>query len=280
MQKKSSGQKVIREVCVAGAALDVTVKMSPYTISARRAPKTKPTTEAVMKNNDRLAVKNLTRLLNANFFPGDYHVTLTYSREAPAWKAKKNLNRFFRRMRDRFRKEDRELYYIAVTEYENHRIHHHVVMSYIDQRIIEEYWPEGHVRFSVLDRSRNYYKLAEYLIKETQRTFRQPGNENKRRWTGSRNLKRPVVKREMVDIRQLFDDPKPLKGYEIDQDTVRRYEHPCTGLEHLEYMMTSTDPVPRIRTWRKGKIVNRQETYLRAELLQIDMSTLDGWSTV
>lgn len=280
MSKQSHGQKVIRETCVAGATMDVSVKMSPYSISGKRAPKGKPTTEAVMKNNDRLAVRNLTRLINTNFYPGDFHITLTYAEVVSRREAEQILKRFLRRMRAEFRKREKELYYIAVTEYESHRIHHHIVMSYIDEQVIYEQWMHGYVKFSTLDRSRNYRRLAEYLIKETQKTFRDPSNATKRRWSGSRNLKRPVVKREMVSMKQLFDDPKPLKGYEIDQDTIRRFEHPCTRLEHLEYMMVSTDPVPRIRTWRKGKIINRQETYMRAEQLQIDMSSLDGWSTV
>ena len=42
-------------------------------------------------------------------------------------------------------------------------------------------------------------------------------------------------------------------------------------------MMISTDPVPRLKQWRKGTIVERDETYRRASEIQIDMQSLDGW---
>ena len=46
--------KFIREVCVAGAVVDVSLKSTQKQLSVR-APKTKPSREAVIKNNDRIA---------------------------------------------------------------------------------------------------------------------------------------------------------------------------------------------------------------------------------
>lgn len=259
--------KVIREICIAGAVIDVIIKASMRR-GGKRKSKSNPTPDAVQKNNDRYALRTLTRLINMNFFPGDFHTTLTYATVVSAEEAKHQLGLFIERMRREYKKQGKELYYIAVTEFKNHRIHHHIVMNYIDSKIIDKQWKHGHIWLSTLDRSRNYKDLAEYLIKETQQTFREPGNSTKRRWKPSRNLKRPVVKKEWVDIRNLFADPKPFKGYEIDWDTVRKYENPITTLNHLEYMMVSTDPVPRLKTWRKGKIVNRQEGYIRAASIE------------
>ena len=216
--------------------------------------------------------------MNANFHPGDWHATLTYDDEAPSQKdAKKELRNFIRRMGREYEKAGREFRWIAVTEYKNHRIHHHIVMSFIESNVIEGQWKRGYVRFTALDRSRNYRKLAEYFIKETTKTMREPGNETKRRWTSSRNLIRPIVKREIVQAKALYENPKAFKGYEIDPDSVRRYEHPFTGIEHLEYAMISSDPVPRIRNWRKGRIIDKQETMKRAAEIQISMESLDGW---
>lgn len=177
-------------------------------------------------------------------------------------------------MKREYQKAGKDFYWIAVTEYKHKRIHHHVLMSYIDFSTIQRQWPNGHIFTSSLDRSRNYTKLAEYFVKETQKTFREPKNAAKRRWSASRNIKRPVVKRELVEARRLFEDPRPLKGYALCTDSIRRYEHPYTGMIHLEYQMVSTDPVPRLTTWRKGKIVNRQETYMRASEIQIDINDL------
>ena len=281
MIKNLNTSNFIREICIAGAVIDVIVKFSSKTANGSRAQKTNPSREAVIKVNDRIAVRKLTRLINANFGPGDFHATLTYAGSIPSVEeAKKELKNFLNRMKREYKKQDRDFKWIAVTEYKNHRIHHHIVMSYIDAAVIERQWKRGFVEFTVLDRSRNYRKLAEYLIKETTKTMRTPGSETKQRWSASRNLIRPVVKREIVSARTLYEQPRPLKGYELDEDSVRKYEHPFTGIEHLEYMMVSTDPVPRLKTWRKGKTVTKDETYRRASEVQIDMESLDSWFTV
>lgn len=186
-------------------------------------------------------------------------------------------------MRREYKKLDKEFYYIAVTEFKNKRIHHHVVMNYIDFQVINRQWKMGRIRCTPLDKTRNYRVLAEYLIKETQKTFREPENATKRRWKPSRNLKRFVVKREWVSISQLFqnlDDIKPLKGYEIDRDTLRKYTNPVTKLDHLEYQMVSNEAVPRLSVWRKGKKVNRNETYRKMdEMRQMDMELEDHAAT-
>lgn len=271
-------ERVIRETCIAGAVIDRCIKAS-FPRGGKRKKKEKAASDAVKKNNDMLALKNLTRLINLNFYPGDLHTTLTYAKELSPEEANSELDKWIKRMRREYKKLDKEFYYIAVTEFKNKRIHHHVVMNYIDFQVINRQWKMGRIRCTPLDKTRNYRVLAEYLIKETQKTFREPENATKRRWKPSRNLKRPVVKREWVSISQLFqnlDDIKPLKGYEIDRDTLRKYTNPVTKLDHLEYQMVSNEAVPRLSVWRKGKKVNRNETYRKMdEMRQMDMELED-----
>lgn len=271
-------ERVIRETCIAGAVIDRCIKAS-FPRGGKRKKKEKVTSDAVKKNNDMLALKNLTRLINLNFYPGDLHTTLTYAEELSPEEANSELEKWIKRMRREYKKLDKEFYYIAVTEFKNKRIHHHVVHNYIDFQVINRQWKMGRIRCTPLDKTRNYRVLAEYLIKETQKTFREPENATKRRWKPSRNLKRPVVKREWVSISQLFqnlDDIKPLKGYEIDRDTLRKYTNPVTKLDHLEYQMVSNEAVPRLSVWRKGKKVNRNETYRKMdEMRQMDMELED-----
>lgn len=246
--------------------IDRTVKAS-FPHGGCRRPKSKPTSDAVRKNNDRIAAKQLTRLINANFMPGDLHVTLTYAEVVSVEKANHELDLWLRRMRREYRKIEKEFKYIAVTEYENKRIHHHIVMSEIDFSTINRQWTAGRIRCTALDDTRSYKALADYLIKETQKTFRQPDNAVKRRWKASRNLTRPIVKREWVSVRELFRDPIALKGYQLDEDSIRRYQNPVTGLEHLEYQMIAIDPEPRLRRWKKGRKA-RSETYIRMDDLR------------
>ena len=55
--------RVIREICAAGAVIDVAIKMTFRATGTGRKAKKNKTNEAVQKNNDRLAVKMLARLL-------------------------------------------------------------------------------------------------------------------------------------------------------------------------------------------------------------------------
>ena len=56
-------------------------------------------------------------------------------------------------------------------------------------------------------------------------------------------------------------EPRALKGYYIDQDSVRKYEHAITGLENLEYLMVSMEDEPRISRWYKGTVIKRPHNY-------------------
>lgn len=136
-----------------------------------------PTPEAVARTNFRNAVKMLTAKLNHNFVPGDYHLTLTYEKvKAPA-DAKKCLDNFIRKVRSACKKEGVVLKWVAVTEYKQHRIHHHLVISGIDVDTLDRCWKYGRINVAPLDPSGNYHRLAEYLLKETEETFR-PGRKS------------------------------------------------------------------------------------------------------
>ena len=144
IETETEMSKIVRETWIAGAVISVMLKSKFGSNTGTRQPKHNPTSAAVMKNNDRIALRKLAALLNMNFYPGDYHTTLTYAGDAPDQQAaKKELNNFIRRMKREYEKLGKEFYWIAVTEYENKRIHHHIVMSYIDHAIIQKQWTKG-----------------------------------------------------------------------------------------------------------------------------------------
>lgn len=247
--------RVVRETCVAGKTILRAVRIvNTNRINRSRCKKSKPTREAVLKVNQKNAERSLTMKINHNFKPGDWHITLTYAEAPTPLEAKKAKENFFRRLKYKCDKAGIEFKRIDVTEYENTRIHHHVVISYIDPQIIRAAWGNnGHVMFSTLDDTGNYAKLAAYLIKETSKTFRNSDNPNKRRYYCSSNVITPEIKREIVSGRELRQDPKPIKGYYIDEDSVHRYEHAITKVECIEYIMISLDEEPRLKRWTKGK---------------------------
>lgn len=271
--------EIFRETIVAGKTIIRGLRPSTRIHNKReskRQPKMNPTSEAVKKINLRNAERKLTALLNNNFKDGDYHLTLTYKGDAPSpAEAKKDVTKFIRNIRNKMKRSEQIFKYIQVTEYHNHRIHHHIVCSAIDPDIITSYWSKGGVNIKPLDTNGNYCKLAEYLIKETEKTFRLPESATKRRWSGSRNLVMPEVKREIVSAKELDKELKAVKGYQIDQDSIRRYEHKILGIDCLEYIMISLEEKPRLKRWRQGVSVGFEKHYKEAIDYQERMNV--GW---
>ena len=253
--------KVYRYTCVAGKVIDRMVKVASGNHTGKRGARLNTTPERVQQNNDRLAVKDLARKLNANFKHKDLHIVLTYAVVPNRQQAKKDRAAFIKALRKEMRSQGKELKYIAVTEYEHTRIHHHIVINNFNINTINELWTKGFVKFSVLDETGNYTELAEYLIKETTKTFRKEDSLYKRRYSCSANLIKPVVKKEEVDPSELWDDPEPIEGYYIPEEYVRRFEHPVTGLEHLEYLMVAADKPRKYKAWPRGKTVSGKEYY-------------------
>lgn len=228
-------QNAIEEICIAGKTIEHIIKLPSGNHTGKRKKKSEKTSEGVQKYNDIQAERNLRRLVNHNFKEGDCHFTLTYKEAPDQERALKDLENFIKRLRRKFKKDEKELKYIAVTEFENKRIHHHIIINTSNVALVSKTWKKGHARASVLDESGDYSLLANYLIKETQKTFRKEENAKKRRYSASRNLERPEVIRRRVSAGRLYSDPEPTEGYQIIQDSVQIYENSLTGCDTLEY---------------------------------------------
>lgn len=240
------------------------------------APKRKPTPEQMEKVNQKNAEQSLRLLINNNFGYMDHRLILTYTREnrPDPEGAKKQLDKFLRDCRKEYRKQGLEFKWVAVTEYENKAIHHHLVVNGIDSRILTRLWSYGRMHIASLDDTGDYIQLAEYLVKETSKTFRNPNATQKKRWRCSRNLKRPESKKEIIHSRAWTKDPKPLKGYYIVPDSVVNGINPVTGYPYQSYRMVQLpdqnkrrksdgkQPISREQSKninRKSKTVQRSE---------------------
>ena len=161
----------------------------------KRGPYREPTNEEMELINERNAAKQLRRLIETNFTYGDYHIVLTYRKGDRPGKeeAIKRRDKFLRKLRSAYKAFDGELKYISVTEKEARSIHHHLIVNACDPQIIQEAWPWGHVHLTPLYDEGRYEDLADYLIKETRRTFRSKDRIQGKRWTASRNLKQPDI---------------------------------------------------------------------------------------
>lgn len=272
---KTTTMLYIKETIVAGRTILTRIKATTRikTENQKRQKKTNPTSEAVRKVNLQNAVWKLTSILNGNFSGKDYHITLTYSGTEPTKEqAKKNLTNFQRAMKRICDKNRVEWKWVAVTEYENHRIHHHIVCSGVDLQILKDKWKHGYVNCKMLDASGEYSQLADYLIKETEKTFRLPDSANRKRYSSSSNIIIPTVKREDVSERVVNRELKAVKGYYIDLDSVRRYEHAILQVECMEYIQISLEDEPRIKQWRRGVKTNFEKHYKEEWPAQIDMN--------
>lgn len=259
--------RVVRETTVAGRIIHRRVVVPSGNHRQKRRARTGITSEAVKKNNMRIAIWRLWMLLANNFDSTGSHVTLTYAGEEPEKdQAAADRKKMIAKLRKEFKRQGKDLKYVIVTEYKNKRIHHHIVMNSQDVELVTRLWGKGGVHFTALREEGDFHDLAEYLIKETEKTFRESDSQHKQRYSRSRNLIMPQTKRDETTLKEMTDEPEPISGYYIPKDRVRRYEHPVTGLEHLEYVEVALGKPRKYKTWPRGKVVSTKEYYRATEI--------------
>lgn len=276
--------RLIKETCIAGAVLDRTIKLTYGCVRGKtRKRRENPTPKQVQDNNDRIAIRKLARVINANFGPGDYHVVLTDAKGMTEEEALKERKLFLRRMRREYKKTGSEMKAVWATEMDP-RSHHHLIMSNIDIQQIVRQWPHGRVNVLPLDDARDYTKLAEYLIKQTNEAFRDPARATKQRYGRTRNLEDPVlVKQEARASDFNISKIRPVKGYHIDPDSIEEYMNPITGIPTITYRMIADDAVQKNAAYRKklrGRRV-KEESFARFQALkQTEFSDLFEWEFI
>lgn len=233
----------------AGATIEV-IKCIP---KGCRAGERKTTPEEIEEANMRQAARKLTRKINANFKPGDWHVVLMYKRDNrpdPA-QAQKYIKKLIDGLRDLYKKNGFILKYIHATEYQNKAIHHHLVINNVNDgkrttvEYIRELWKgdgKGSKHFIPLYEDGEYKRLAEYLIKETEKTFRTKDSPVKQRYSCSRNMIEPKRTNRIIKTKSGWkQEPKPRPGYYIDQDTLYNGTDKL-GYPYQRYVMIKLNP--------------------------------------
>lgn len=182
--------------------------------------------------NEYAATRQLARLINANFQPGDLFLGLDYSveahlrlemaslrtglamtgrnksiltegqrMEAIREAAAHELVNCIRRVKRELDKEGIELKYVSITSDmdgktgEAVRVHHHLVINREARDAFVHKWQEkgmGGVDWKSLDKQDDYYGVAEYMVKQV----RKQAEENQ--FASSRNLVRPKPKDRVV----------------------------------------------------------------------------------
>lgn len=247
-----------REIVYKAGATRETIRCYPKGMrkGRERGLPRKKTKEEIREANRRQARRELERLMNANFKPGDLHVILTYRKEirpSPE-EARKELENFLARLRRRFRKYGFDLKYIVATEYLSKHIHHHLVVNNVNTGkettadMIRMLWSKkkdgevrGNPKFVQLYDSGEYSQLADYLIKETEKSFRREDSAVGQRYSSSRNLVHPVKTETDKPSRTWKKDPRPKEGYYILPESVYN-GFDCLGYPYQRYVEVKLNP--------------------------------------
>lgn len=203
--------------------------------------------------NEINARENLRLLIDHNFGAGDMHLTLTYAgNQPPLEEAKKSLKGFFRRLRAYYRSLGIELKYIATTEYRGHRVHHHVIINAPEQGInlkkLSKLWGHSRPYITPLDDSGDYRSLGEYLIKE--QLIEVDGRCTGKRWSQSRNLKKPKVEKEIIKRSDIVKEPRETvknRGATYQLRDYKPWYSDRLGCEVLDAVYVRVGPAKRRR---------------------------------
>lgn len=209
--------------------------------STARARKQKQSREAQKRLNYKNAVKNVVRLINANFTDSDIWGTFTYeTRKLPKTvdAAEKIFGNFLRRLKYHAKKKGYPpLKYVFWTEFEDDekkgkkRVHHHIVTNFPDRDLAEELWKGGaRTQTRRLQSDENGYEgMARYCMKDPRGT---------KRYKTSKNLQKPQItiadykftRRKVNRLVRGESDPKAVfeqlyKGYRFTSITHKTSEY-------------------------------------------------------
>lgn len=158
--------------------------------SAPRSEKTKTSRNAQKNLNDINTKKKIIRLVNTNFNKKDIWASLTYDKEHLPDNpdiAKKDMQNYLRRLNRHIKKNKLPpLKYIYVTEHNEKRVHHHIIINLSDRDLAERMWNGGgrkHTRRLQPD-DFGLEGMARYITKDP---------NSSKRFTTSRNLDKPKV---------------------------------------------------------------------------------------
>ena len=210
--------------------------------------------------NAELAIRKLTRILNENFSPEDWFITLHYEKHTrpPTLKAAKTqLTYFVRKLGRRYKNAKIELKWVKGTAYgERGALHHHLVLTKgVPINQITALWKE-HIGASIKARppeyrglydTGEYSSLAAYLYGQVDKS-KPPEDDfvdtfGQKHWTCSRNCKIPEPEPpKVINEIKWKEPPTAWSGYFIDTDSIKADVNPVNNRPYLFYRMVKLPP--------------------------------------
>lgn len=212
----------------------------------KRAGRKDPTPEDMAKQNHWRRCRDLRRLIELNFDPGDWHVTLTCEKdkrptmeEAPGV-----IRKFLGKLKRDFKKQGWDLKYVITCEVgDRGAVHWHMVVNSCHNeatdtaKLIREAWKRGRPYFSALDDSGEYERLADYMCKQAAQRIDRGETSEKMSYSRSRNLKKPVERREKVRASGWKQEPKVPEGWELVEGSLLNEVNKWNGLPYQHYTL-------------------------------------------
>lgn len=183
---------------------------------ARRGGRTRGnSSEKKIAGNLEYAKLQLARTLNCNYTRGDLWLTLTYDTAGlekihdDYETAKKEAGKFVDRLVYRLKKQGLVTRWVLSTSCidgetgEVVRLHHHLVITgegfrvegrtlMLGEECLDDIWGNGTVDYKALRNQKDYKPLADYIVNQARHV------PDEKKWTCSRNMKKPIVRREVV----------------------------------------------------------------------------------
>lgn len=146
--------------------------------------------------------KEFIRIAHCNFTENDYVVHFTYSdnhRPGTLEEAEKEARNYIRRLNYKRKKKGLdEIKYMLVTEYGQEdtglqHVHHHMILNGgLTRDEVEDTWSKRKKSIGYVNARRLQFSSENGLSDLCNYMLKKP--EGKRKWTGSKNLKKPIVK--------------------------------------------------------------------------------------
>jgi hypothetical protein len=247
----------IKRVVKAGRVLEITKYYSGrYGHHERNAPPVAKTPDKTERSNRKRQERELAWLLDTNFEDKrDALVTLSWREDQippdSSERMKKDSSNFFRRMRKSYQQKGKDLRYVYTMEIGPKGSRHiHAVISEADLSEIQSCW-DGVVNVVPLFSDGNYDKIAQYFVKYSVKTEETEGIKVGRRYSSSRNLKKPKVIKTVVNAATFKETPGQRKGYKLDESRTETGISEETGLRYARFVYISTAPA-RQETKNRG----------------------------
>ena len=235
-----------------------------------RAKKEKRTPEQVKAAYMRRREKHLRWLLNTNFSDRrDALITLSYRKDQEKPQTlddvKADARKYFRRLREDFKRYRMELKYIYCVEIGQRGSRHiHAVVSgagEVSLMFLARGW-DGVIDMKPLFTNGQYEDIAAYFVKQyAAKTQKATGEEFRRCFETSRNLTKPEIQIERIREKDIRKDIEPLAGTALDRSSVQEGIGKITGRPYRFYRLLVTNEIPK-------KPVEKKENCARATGIQ------------